>query len=167
MTRHAPRRTSVAATVFALSLSASAGCYPYTEAPKHVGETVCIAGTVLKVGESRRSGTRFLNFCLDYRHCEFAVVMFPRDAERFEDVRSFEGKRMEIHGRVQKFNGQAEIVLEDPQQLKGEYVKAPPLEGQYDAENAGRNSAGSAYVKKPKKAKKKKPTTFSVEDTPQ
>jgi hypothetical protein len=120
----------------------AANCIPFTQAPKKIDENVCIVGKVVKVNASARSGTIFLNFCENYRKCPFSVVVFPRDLEKVGDVRALEGKTMEIHGRVKEYKGQAEMVLEDIQQLSGPVTKLPPLPKNYDVENQGKYSAG-------------------------
>ena len=36
-----------------LSLTASADCIPFTDAPQHLGESRCVKGKVVNIGESR------------------------------------------------------------------------------------------------------------------
>jgi len=123
------------------ALTATADCLPFTEAPQHVGETRCITGKVLNIGESK-SGTLFLNFCADYRKCAFTVVVFPSALKDVGDVRQLEGKEIEIHGKIQSWRGQTEIVLKNIRQLKGEAAKIPPLPKDYDVQKKGGFSAG-------------------------
>lgn len=147
------------ALVLCLSAAASAACIPYTEAPKKIGETVCVTGKVVKVASSPRSGTHFLNFCDDYKNCPFSVVIFSRNLADVGDVRWLEGKVIEIHGKVKDYKGQAEIVLSDARQLTGEAAKLPPLPKTYDVQTKGSYSAGELYPKskekKPAKSRKK------------
>ncbi|HUR37377.1 MAG TPA: hypothetical protein VM009_06150 [Terriglobales bacterium] len=155
----------VAMMLLAGSSLASAGCVPYTEAPKKIGETVCVAGKVVKVSQSQRSGTHFLNFCEDYKNCPFSVVIFSRNLPDIGDVRWLEGRVIEIHGKVKDYKGQAEIVLSDLRQLTGEAAKLPPLPKQYDAANKGKYNAGEfrPESKQPKpKAKRKKGDSADV-----
>jgi DNA/RNA endonuclease YhcR with UshA esterase domain len=128
--------------LLALISSASAECIPFAEAQKKVGETVCVTGKVLKVSTSARSGTQFLNFCDDYKTCPFTVVVFARDLRDVGDVRPLEGQTIEIHGKVKLYKGQAEIILSDSRQLRGEAAKLPALPKNYDVENQGKYSAG-------------------------
>jgi hypothetical protein len=156
--------------IFALIASAAAGCVPFTEAKKHVGDELCITGKVLKVASSPRSGTHFLNFCEDYRNCPFTVVVFAKDLPRIGDVRQLEGQEIKIYGKVKEYKGQAEIILNDVRQLKGESTKLPKLPKNYDAANRGRYSAGTFKDAQNKKAReKRKPhgpiTTEPPEDT--
>jgi hypothetical protein len=129
------------AAIFLLTNIACAACLPISEAPKKIGQTVCITGKVIKVGVGK-SGTHFLNFCEDYTQCPFAVVVFPRDLHHVGDVRQLEGKTIEVHGKVQKYGGQAEIILRESRQLRGEAAKLPPVPKTYDAERRGGFSAG-------------------------
>src|SRR5258706_7424244 len=153
--------------MLAALLLAGNTCLPFTEAPKQVDETVCITGKVLHVGESKRSGTHFLNFCEDYRKCAFSVVVFARDLDKVGDLQALVGKEIKINGKVQEYNGQAEIVLQDPAQLTGEVSRVPSPPGQYDAAQAGHVSAGSPSKAKAKSTSKrrKKGSRASETDT--
>jgi DNA/RNA endonuclease YhcR with UshA esterase domain len=144
--------------LLALISSASAECIPFAEAQKKVGETVCVTGKVLKVSTSARSGTQFLNFCDDYKTCPFTVVVFARDLRDVGDVRPLEGQTIEIHGKVKLYKGQAEIILSDSRQLRGEAAKLPALPKNYDVENQGKYSAGQyKSPTAPRTSHKKKP----------
>ena len=132
----------------AFALAPASGCLPFTEAPKHVGDHVCITGKVVKVGVSERSGTHFLNFCEDYKNCAFSVVVFPRDLRKVGDVTWLEGKTIEIHGEVKQYKGQAEMALSDVAQLTGEAAKLPPIPKDFDVENRGHAGAGTSKKKK-------------------
>lgn len=128
-------------SILLLGTLASAACLPIAEAPKKVGETVCITGKVLKVVEGK-NGTHFLNFCEDYRQCPFSVVVFAGDLRQVGDVRHLEGKEIQIHGKVRLYGGRPEIILSDSRQLRGAAAKLPPLPKTYDVERKGRYSAG-------------------------
>lgn len=134
---------------FAIAFAPAAQCLPFTEAPKRIGDHVCITGKVVKVSKSAKSGTYFLNFCDDYRTCAFSVVVFPRDVEKVGDVRWLEGKTIEIHGEVKQYKGQAEMVLNDLKQLTGDAAKLPSIPKNYDVENRGK--AGTGTIPKGKK----------------
>jgi len=150
-------RTSKLFVWVLLSSIASAKCIDFKEAPKKVGEEQCVTGKVVKVSRSPRSGTTFLNFCDDYRNCPFTVVVFPKDLAGVGDVAKLEGKTIEIFGKIKDYKGQAEIILSDPVQLKGESGKLPPAPKQYDAASKGSARAGSiADAKSPKEKKPRK-----------
>ena len=135
----------------------SAGCLPIQEAPKHIGDTTCIKGKVIKVATSPRSATHFLNFCHDYRTCPFTVVVFARDLANVGDVRFLEGKDIQIYGKINEYQGAAEIILSSFKQLRGEAAKLPPLPKHYDVSTRGNYSSGkfksanSSSAKKPRR----------------
>jgi micrococcal nuclease len=89
----------------------------YTEAPEHVGEYACVAGRVDHVYTSQK-GTIFINFCPDYKTCSFGAVIFGSDAYKFPKPNQYEGKTVEITGLIKTYKGLAEIVLNDPGQIK-------------------------------------------------
>jgi exonuclease VII large subunit len=130
-----------------LAAPAAADCIPIEEAPNHVGEVTCVTGKVKQVKETE-SGTWFLNFCDDYRQCPFSVVVFAKDLRHVGEVRTLEGKAIEIHGRIQNYKGRPEIVLREARQLRGEAANIPPLPAAYDAGRKGTHSAGTFKPKK-------------------
>lgn len=138
------------------SITAVAACKPMTEAHKYVGDSVCVTGKVVKVARSPRSGTHFLNFCDDYKNCPFSVVIFAKDLQHVGDVRQLEGKEIEIYGKVKDYKGQAEIILSDVRQLRGESGKLPKLPADYDVSNRGHYSAGKVRETKTRKKRQKK-----------
>ena len=142
--------------ILLFSASLAAKCLPMGEAPKHVGDTTCVAGKVLKVSESPNGGAWFLNFCEDYRECPFTVVVFAKDLRDVGDVRLLAGKEVEIHGKIKEYDGRAEIVLSDRRQLRGESAKIPPVPKDYDVSRHGNYSAGTFKASKPAKASSKK-----------
>ncbi|MGE5204100.1 MAG: hypothetical protein ACM3PW_00685 [Chlamydiota bacterium] len=128
---------------FALLLATPAGadCIPIQRAPQHIGDSLCVAGRVFQVKEGP-SGTTFLNFCADYRTCPFTVVVFPRDLHHVGDVRQLAGKEIEIHGKIQAYDGRPEIILRRARQLHGAAAKLPPIPKEYDVERRNRYRAG-------------------------
>jgi hypothetical protein len=82
-----------------------------------VGNNGCVAGLVLRV-YSARTGNTFLDFCQDYRACPFTSVVFASDKNKFGDLGSLQGKRVEIRGDVITYQGHAEIIIHDPQQVR-------------------------------------------------
>ncbi len=143
------RTTLHIALVLLAAGTAAAACIPFEEAPKRVGDTVCVTGKVLKVAQSQ-GGTTFLDFCEDYRRCPFTVVIFASNLRDVGDVRQLQGTVIQIHGRIQMYGPRAEIILKNSRQLKGEAAKIPPLPKTYDVEKRGGFSAGEA----PHKGKK-------------
>lgn len=121
--------------------TATADCIPLQRAPQHIGDSVCVIGRVFEVKEGA-SGVTFLNFCADYRTCPFTVVVFARDLHHVGDVRHLAGKEIQIHGKIQAYDGRPEIILRQARQLHGAAAKLPPLPKEYDVERRSRYSAG-------------------------
>ena len=92
-------------------------CVDIRNAGPLVGKSGCVAGLVLRV-YSARTGTTFLDFCPDYRACPFSSVIFASDKDRFGDLGSLQGRRVEIRGDVISYQGRAEIIVHDPQQVR-------------------------------------------------
>jgi hypothetical protein len=82
-----------------------------------MGKNGCVTGLVLRV-YSARTGNTFLDFCQDYRACPFTSVIFAADKSKFGDLESLQGKRVEIRGDVVTYQGRAEIIIRDPQQVR-------------------------------------------------
>jgi len=140
-------------TIVLCSTLAGAKCISIEDAPNKIGDTVCVAGKVLKVAQSR-GGSFFLDFCQDYRKCPFTVVVFPSNLKDVGDVRQLEGKDIEIHGKIQEWRGRAEIILRDVRQLKGEAAKIPPIPKDYDVQRKGKFSAGQGGTRPTRKKEK-------------
>jgi hypothetical protein len=116
-------------------------CIPFEQASDYIGKTKCVSGKVLKVGQSS-AGSMFLDFCEDYRKCSFVVIVFRSNLKNVGDVRSLEGKEIEITGKIKEWNDRAEIILKDAGQLDGMAEKLPPAPKTYDADRHGSYSAG-------------------------
>jgi hypothetical protein len=89
----------------------------FTDAGSLVGKAGCVTGLVLRVYTSRARNS-FLDFCPDYRACPFTSVIFASDAGKFGDLNALTGRQVEIHGVVQAYEGRAEIIIRDPQQIR-------------------------------------------------
>lgn len=141
-----------------LTPAVGADCIPFSEAAKHVGQTKCVSGRIVRVKPGSR-GTTFFDFCDDYRLCPFTVVVFARDLKDVGDVRQLQGKQVEIHGEIKQYDGRAEIVLREARQLGGEAAQIPSLPKAYDVEKKGRYSAGKfSYPKSGRKKARKRQT---------
>ena len=148
------------AIIFAwLALSAvlsPAECLSIANARNHIGETRCVAGKVIKIGQGDK-GVHFLDFCEDHDACPFTVVVFASDLRYVGDVRQLAGKTVEIHGPVKLYDNRAEIILSDLRQLKGEGSQLPPLPKDFDVERKGRYSAGKfSRPKSPRQTPRKR-----------
>jgi hypothetical protein len=65
-----------------------------------------------------RAGNTFLDFCPDYRTCPFTSVIFDSDRSKFGDLGALAGRQVEIRGAVVAYEGRAEIVIRDPEQIR-------------------------------------------------
>ncbi|HXM67971.1 MAG TPA: hypothetical protein VN911_14655 [Candidatus Acidoferrum sp.] len=129
------------AILLSTPLFAASDCLPIGEAKKHVGETKCVTGKVLRV-KAGAKGVHFVDFCEDQMSCPFTVVVFSSDLKDVGDVRRLAGRVIEIHGPVKLYDGRAEIVLNRVSQLTGGSTLIPPLPKNYDVEKQGHYSAG-------------------------
>ena len=133
-----PRRIVFAVLLFVMVmfpalplLAAQDQCIPYESAPQYIGKKVCVKGTLLRVS-MLRSGTMYLNFCKDYHHCPFTVVVYRNDAQDIGDLRPLEGKEIRIEGKIRQYKGQAEIVMREFKQLLVDFNRVP-LPAEFDA----------------------------------
>lgn len=99
------------------AVSKTAPCVDFRDAGSHLGEAACISGRVLRVFTSR-AGNTFLDFCPDYRTCPFTTVIFSSDRSKFGDLARLEGRQVEIRGAITTYQGRAEIIIHDPQQIR-------------------------------------------------
>lgn len=111
--------SAYAGTVAAAEAAASVsiGTIPFSEAPKHVGQTASVTGTLVSAYTSA-SGTVFLDFCKSYKTCPFSGVIFADDVKAFGDLSKYEGRAITVTGRISSYQGRAEIVLSDRSQLR-------------------------------------------------
>jgi hypothetical protein len=149
----------------ALAQLSIAACIPFDEARKHIGETQCVTGKIVRV-EAGAKGTHYLDFCDDYRLCAFTVVVFSRDLRNIGDVRQLAGKVIQIRGEVKEYDDRAEIILESRKQLSGEFAMLPPLPKSFDVEQRGHYSAGTFHSKKSRTTYKKKGTPTMPAEIP-
>jgi hypothetical protein len=148
-------RLAFIALVLADAASHASDCVPIGEASRHVGETKCVVGRVVRVKVGSK-GVHFVDFCEEQIACPFTVVVFPSDLKDVGDVRRLAGRVIEIHGPVKLYDGRAEIILNRVSQLTGGATLIPPLPKNYDVEKQGHYSAGRLRpTKKPAKVKAK------------
>ena len=149
--------------LFCAPFLVASDCIPIQDASKHVGETKCVAGKVLRVKLSQR--VHFLDFCADQLACPFTVVVFSHDLKDVGDVRRLEGRSIEISGAIKIYDGKPEIVLSRISQISGGKAMIPTLPKDYDVEKTGHYSAGHVYPsKKPAKTKAKPNTSVTYGD---
>lgn len=139
-------------------------CVPFSDARHYIGKTHCVTGTIIHV-KPGRNGVTFLDFCDDYQVCPFTVIVFANDLGKVGDVTQLQGRSIQIRGKIEEYDGRAEIILRKPEQLgeaasflpplPSEAALAPTLPADYDVERRGHYSAGK--LKHPKKSKTQRP----------
>ncbi len=149
--------------MLALSGCASATCLPMEQAARHVGETACVHGKVLTVSATP-GGTHLLRFCEEGRECGFSAVVFRKDLRQVGDVRTLQGKEIDIQGQIRLYKGRPEVIVRDSRQLKGEAAKLPPMPKNYDVAKQGKASPGQRPTSKHKAAKYKHSAADALTD---
>jgi hypothetical protein len=144
----------------------SADCLPFDQARKHIGETQCVTGKVVRI-QTGSEGVHYLDFCDDYRLCNFSVVVFPHDMRNIGDIRQLAGRLIQIRGEVKEYGDRVEIILENRKQLSGQAATLPPLPKNFDVEQRGHFSAGTFRAKKTRATYKKKGTPTIPADIPE
>ena len=87
------------------------------DAVDYIGDTVTVVDTVSNVYLSK-SGIYFLNMGDQFANNAFTAVIFKRDVSKFHDIKSLEGKVIEVTGRIKFYHGKVEIVVEERGQVK-------------------------------------------------
>jgi DNA/RNA endonuclease YhcR with UshA esterase domain len=87
------------------------------DAMAHVGQSVTVEGAVSDVFTAR-SGVTLLDIGGRYPDNPFTAVILTGDAGKFPDVKTFNGKTVDITGPVKLYKGKPEIVLSDAAQIK-------------------------------------------------
>jgi RecJ-like exonuclease len=87
------------------------------DAKTHVGQTVTVEGAVGNIAAGR-SGTTFIDVGGRYPDNSFAAVIFAADRSKFPDLKTFDGKVVDITGAVTLYRGKPEIILKSADQMK-------------------------------------------------
>jgi hypothetical protein len=91
-------------------------CVNISDASSLTGKSGCVSGQVLRIFTSR-GGNTFLDFCQDYRGCPFTSVIFAADKDKFGNLESLPGMKVEIRGDINNYRNRAEIIIHDPHQI--------------------------------------------------
>ncbi|MGA2280354.1 MAG: hypothetical protein ABSG80_08640 [Verrucomicrobiota bacterium] len=83
------------------------------EADKHYGQEMIVTGKVAQV--TIRPKVIFLNLDRPYPDSPFTVVIFP--GTYLADMKTLDGKAVEIEGKIKNFHDKPEIVLDSTNQL--------------------------------------------------
>jgi len=87
------------------------------KAKSHVGQEVIIIGKIDQVVKSA-AGNYFFNMGGKFPHNKFTAVIFKADIRKFGRLNTYEGKEVEISGKIKEYNGKPEIVLDSLSQVK-------------------------------------------------
>ena len=94
----------------------SIGTIDYTDASKNIGKYASVRGKLVEAYTSK-TGTVFLDFCENYKTCQFSGVIFADDAEKFGDLTRYVGTLVTLTGKIVSYEGRAEIILSSSSQL--------------------------------------------------
>jgi DNA/RNA endonuclease YhcR with UshA esterase domain len=95
------------------------------EAKDHIGETATVCGTVAsaRYAASTKGQPTFLNLDKPYPNQVFTVLIWGENRSKFGAPESeYNGKRICVTGKITEYRGTAEIVVSDPQQIRGSTV---------------------------------------------
>lgn len=104
-------------TLFIVSNTSAQDKITSAKAKDHIGETVIIADSVAQVTVTSR-GMGYLNFGERYPNSNFSAVVFKKDMDNFKDLKQYEGKKVEISGKVELYKEKPQIVLRESEQIK-------------------------------------------------
>jgi DNA/RNA endonuclease YhcR with UshA esterase domain len=104
------------AIVCAASVIAQTSNYTPQEAPKHVGETATITGTVDGVHQSGK-GNIFLNMGGKYPNQAFTAFIPSASAAQFSNPQQYEGQTVAVSGKITLYKGKPEIIVNSPSQI--------------------------------------------------
>jgi DNA/RNA endonuclease YhcR with UshA esterase domain len=111
------------AFIFALLLTLTAApalaeTITAAEAKNHVDKDVTVEGTVSEVHHAASGRAIFIEIGGRYPSNLFSAVIFKDHFNKFPTVDSLVGKTVDVTGRIKDYRGRAEIILDDPEQLK-------------------------------------------------
>ncbi len=87
------------------------------DAANYIDSTVTVVDTVSGVYLSK-TGSYFINMGGEFPDNTFSAVIFKSDTSKFHDVKSWEGKVVEVTGEVKEYRGKPEIVVLERKQVK-------------------------------------------------
>ena len=112
------RATALFLSLFLMIASAKAETIQACDAGKYVDKLVTAEGVVDDVHHAASGKAIFLDLCGHYPNNALAVPLFSKDAPKFPDIDSFEGKTIAVKGVIKLYQGRPEIILNDPEQIK-------------------------------------------------
>jgi DNA/RNA endonuclease YhcR with UshA esterase domain len=107
------------ALLVALSaVPALAETIPAAEAKNHIDKDVTVEGVVSEVHHAASGRAIFIEIGGRYPNNPFSAVIFKDHFSKFPTADSLAGKTVDVTGRIKDYRGRAEIILDDPDQLK-------------------------------------------------
>lgn len=86
------------------------------EATEYMGKYVTVKGLVVDVYKSDK--VAYLNFVEKYPNNPFTGVIFASSFGEFGDIAKYEGREVEVSGRVSTFRGKPQMILDKLSQMK-------------------------------------------------
>ena len=86
------------------------------EAASNIGKDVIVKGFIAVV--VIREKVAFLNFEKKYPKNPLTAVIFASKFSAFGNIEGYEGKTVEVKGKVKEYNGKPEIIMNSPSQIK-------------------------------------------------
>jgi DNA/RNA endonuclease YhcR with UshA esterase domain len=93
------------------------------DADKHLDESVVVTGKVAQV--TIHTAIVFLNIDQPFPDSPFTAVIMAKNTNGFGDLKSLEGKSVEISGKLKAFHDKPEIVMDNTNQLLVVDTNAP------------------------------------------
>lgn len=87
-----------------------------TEANSFVGKSVIVKGYVASVFMTDK--VAYLNFEKNYPDNPFTAVVFEKNFSDFDDLTKYENRTVEVKGRVTKYKGKPQIILNSESQIR-------------------------------------------------
>lgn len=84
---------------------------------KLVGKEGALVGTVVAVYSPESNGIVILNFAKNFREAA-SVILRPKNYAKFPDLKTLKDKKIVVTGKVIDYQGQPEIELTAPTQIK-------------------------------------------------
>jgi len=91
--------------------------YTVDDAKNHIGDTAIVKGEVSQLSVTK-GGQVYFNMGGKYPNNKFSAVILKANVSKFDNVKDYEGKIVEIKGEIKLYNSKPEIVLEKKDQIK-------------------------------------------------
>ncbi len=99
------------------STPAGAAALAPADAAGHVGQSVTVEG-IANVYTPATGKVTFVDLGGSGRSAAFSAVIFESDASKFSTISSYNGKKVDVSGTIQLYQGKPEIILKSADQLR-------------------------------------------------